>query len=69
MKRGRPSIIGARILKMAQFYRTVGELAEKTGANPHTVRDTLRRAAYRGEIVLGRFVQGKSGRAMVIRHG
>jgi predicted transcriptional regulator len=56
----------------AEFYRTVAELAEVTGADPKTVRKVLIRAADRGEIVLRRFVKGKSGRAIVImgvRHG
>lgn len=69
MKRGRKPTIGAEILAKAQFYRTVAELAVATGAKPHTVRDVLRRASDRGEIVLRRFVQGKSGRAMRVATG
>lgn len=66
MRRGRKPTIGAVILSKAQHYRTVAELARATGAHPHTVRDVLRRAADRGEIVLRRFVSGKSGRAMCV---
>jgi hypothetical protein len=66
MKRGRKPTIGVVILAKAQFYRTVAELSVATGANPHTVRDVLRRASDRGEIVLKRFIKGKSGRAMVV---
>lgn len=66
MKRGRKPTIGAEILAKTQFYRTVAELAAATGAKPHTVRDVLRRASDRGEIVLKRFVRGKSGRAMKV---
>lgn len=66
MKRGRKPTIGAEILAKAQFYRTVAELVAATGAKPHTVRDVLRRASDRGEIVLKRFVRGKSGRAMKV---
>jgi predicted transcriptional regulator len=67
MKRGRKPSIGTVVLNKAQLYRTVAELAKATGADPHTVRDVLRRAADRGEIVLKRFVQGKSGRAISVR--
>lgn len=66
MKPGRPPTIGRLVLMKAPFYRTVAELSQETGASPHTVRDVLRRASDRGEIVLKRFVKGKSGRAMVI---
>lgn len=66
MKAGRPATIGRLVLMKAPFYRTVADLARETGASPHTVRDVLRRASDRGEIVLKRFVKGKSGRAMVI---
>lgn len=66
MRRGRKPGIGAVILAKAPFYRTVAELAKQTGANPHTVRDVLRRASDRGEIVLKRFVQGKSGRTICV---
>ena len=69
MKAGRPATIGKVILCKAQFYRTVAELSRETGASPHTVRDVLRRASDRGDIVLKRFVKGKSGRAMVITNG
>lgn len=67
MKAGRPATIGRLVLAKAQFYRTVAELAKETGASPHTVRDVLRRASDRGEIVLKRFVKGKSGRAIVVK--
>lgn len=43
MRRGRKPGIGAQILAKTPFYRTVAELAQQTGANPHTVRDVLRR--------------------------
>jgi len=66
MKRGRRPTIGRLVLMKAQFLRTVAELSAATGASPHTVRTVLRRASDRGEIVLRRFVQGKSGRAMVV---
>ena len=66
VKAGRPSTIGRVVLEKARFYRTVADLVKETGASPHTVRDVLRRASDRGEIVLKRFVKGKSGRAMVI---
>lgn len=65
-KRGRPATIGLEVLSKAQFYRTVAELAQATGAKPHTVRDVLRRASDRGDIVLKRFLSGKSGRAIVV---
>ena len=67
MKAGRPATIGKVILCKAQFYRTVAELSRETGASPHTVRDVLRRASDRGDIVLKRFVKGKSGRAIVVK--
>lgn len=66
MKRGRPATVGKVILEKARFYRTVAELAAVTGAHPHTVRDVLRRASDRGDIVLKRFLSGKSGRAIVV---
>ena len=66
MKAGRKPTIGRVVLMQAQFHRTVAELAKATGAHPHTVRDVLRRASDRGEIVLRRFTKGKSGRAIVI---
>ena len=65
-KRGRPATIGLQVLEKAAMYRTVAELAKATGAHPHTVRDVLRRASDRGDIVLKRFLSGKSGRAIVV---
>ena len=65
-KRGRPATIGLQVLEKAAMYRTVAELARATGAHPHTVRDVLRRASDRGDIVLKRFLSGKSGRAIVV---
>ena len=66
MRRGRKPTIGAVIMSKIQQYRTVEELSRVTGADPHTVRSVLRRASDRGEIVIRRFVQGKSGRAMCV---
>lgn len=63
---GRKPTIGRLVLMQAQFHRTVADLSMATGASPDTVRKVLRRAADRGEIVVKRFVQGKSGRAMWI---
>lgn len=65
-RRGRPATIGKIVLEKAQFFRTVAELAAATGAHPHTVRDVLRRASDRGDIVLKRFVSGKSGRTILV---
>ena len=67
MKRGRPATIGLVILAKVQFYRTVADLSRETGATPDTVRNVLRRASDRGDIVLRRFIKGKSGRAMVVK--
>jgi hypothetical protein len=64
LRRGRKPIIGAAIIEKAKECETVAELALATGAAPATVRDVLRRAADRGEIVIKRFVKGKSGRAI-----
>jgi hypothetical protein len=66
MRPGRPATIGKLILHQAKFHSTVAELVIATGADPKTVRKALIRASDRGEIVLRRFVKGKSGRAMVI---
>lgn len=66
---GRKPTIGRLVLMQAQFHRTVADLSRATGASPDTVRKVLRRAADRGEIVVKRFVQGKSGRAMLIVGG
>lgn len=66
MKRGRKPTIGRLVLAKAPFCRTVAELVKATGAKPHTVRDVLRRASDRGEIVIKRFVQGKSGQTMFV---
>lgn len=63
---GRKPTIGRLVLMQAQFHRTVADLSRATGASPDTVRKVLRRAADRGEIVVKRFVSGKSGRAMWI---
>jgi predicted transcriptional regulator len=63
---GRPSTVAKIILSKAQMYRTVEELARETGASPDTVRAVLRRASDRGEIVLRRFVSGKSGRTIMV---
>lgn len=66
MKRGRKPTIGAVILSKVEQHRTVVELVQATGAHPHTVRDVLRRASDRGEIVLKRFIRGKSGRTIFV---
>lgn len=66
---GRKPTIGRLVLMQAQFHRTVADLCRATGASPDTVRKVLRRAADRGEIVMRRFVRGKSGRAMLIVGG
>lgn len=66
MKPGRKPRIGALVMQHAKLHRTVADLVRVTGAAPHTVRAVLRRAADRGEIVLRRFCQGKSGQAIMV---
>jgi predicted ArsR family transcriptional regulator len=65
-KVGRPASAAILVMSKVQMYRTVAELSKATGVHPHTVRSVLRRAADRGEIVVKRFLSGKSGRAIVV---
>lgn len=63
---GRRPTIGKVIMSNVTRHRTVAELARATGADPKTIRKVLIRAAERGEVVIRRFVRGKSHRAMQV---
>ena len=63
---GRRPTIGKIIMDHVERHKTVAELAMATGADPRTIRKVLIRAADRGEIVIRRFVRGRSQRAMKV---